>query len=395
MESETEKDSTGLKPPNENGDTRLLVILTVSSLVVLICGNLQYFTLHFSYFPYVSSGVMAHYYIDYFSFGFIKRGLIGSIMGPFGLAPWSGLVRFVAFLIGTVVALTAAGFVYRLRKYFEPGLYDLFGAFVIFSPATILNIGFDLGRFDQLLILCSILALWFISRGDWIKLIAVSVVAVLIHELFLLFFFPILLYTAAFRSELEWKKAGYLLLAVGVVSILLFFFGRIESLTVSQIAEEIEPVDIHFQNFGVIWKQTLAGNFGYSMTYLSKLTGFERISLVAGTVYMGAVLVLTSSLARTNGLDRYGYIVLLLGALPVFLLAIDYSRWFSLLMTNGFIYFIFSVMQKGEVVTITNGQRRAMIVLLVAGLILGPIGVIESFPAFDSLLNMLFDFFID
>lgn len=372
-------------------DVASFSILMVSSVGILIASNLSYGFLPVHLFPYVESGKLAHYYVNYFDVGFVKRGLFGSIISGLTGAPDIRHIRFFAFMLGLFICFLACFHVQKIRRYFDKRSYYLVAGLIIFSPATIFNIGQDLGRYDQLLMLCSILSLYAIKNRDIAKLIIITVTAVLIHELYIIMFFPVVLYVSLFHSELEFKKISWLLLILGALSLLIFFFGKIEHLNVPQIAEVLSTNEFKFNNLGLIWKRTISDNIRYTLGYLSDYSSRDILWLTAGAGYTLLIFLMLIGISVVNHLDYRGYIVILTASLPIFLLAIDYSRWYSLMMINTFIYFIYIVKkEKANTLKISDGYAMGISLLVAGGIVLGPVGVIRSFPLFDDLMTLIF-----
>jgi hypothetical protein len=187
-----------------------------------------------------------------------------------------------------------------------------------------------------------------------------------------------------FHSKFDFRQLGYLVLGIGIVMGILFFFGKIETKSVEEIASTISVDGFEFWDSGVIWKRTLEENIVYTAGIISGFSSAKIIPLIYGGAYTLLVFALLAMISTFNKMDWYGYLVILLASLPIFFLAIDYSRWYSLMTINGFLYFGFCIFNEKEKdntgITLTNQHLAVCSLLLIFGLILGPIGIIHSFP---------------
>lgn len=359
--------------------------LLLCSITIYSVSNLLFIFWDFDLFPYMDQGKIAHYYINYYDFGFVKRGLVASLIQTFG-HPTVAMIHYTGYVMGLAVCGLGSYLIWKMRDYFGAKSYILFTAFLMFNSGTFTNLGYDLGRFDQLLIICSIASLYFIRQGALIKLIAVSIAALLIHEMYIILFFPLLLYVAVYHSEFKWGELGGWVLSVGLVMVFLFFFGKIEGKSVEQIANTIDVEGFQFWKSGIIWTRTLGENLSYTSEYISGYSPEAVIRLVFGAVYTLLTLILLTMISTYNKMDWYGFGVILLAGLAIFILAIDYSRWYSLIIINSFLYFGFCTLCRGESgkgqVVLTKPHMAIMSLLLIAGLILGPIGIMRAFPLF-------------
>lgn len=363
-----------------------LIGLLLCSVTIFSISNLWFVFWDLDIFPYVDQGKIAHYYINYYDFGFVKRGLVASLIKTLVGQPTVAFIHYAGFIMGLVVCCLGTYLIWKMREHFGTKSYLLFAAFIIFNSGTFINLGYDMGRFDQLLIICSILSLYFIRQGALFKLIAISVVALLIHEMYIILFFPLLLYIVVYHSEFTWRELRYWGFSIGLVLAFLFFLGKIEGKSFEQIAQTIEVDGFQFWKFGVIWTRTLGENLSYTLDYISGYSPEAAIRLIFGAVYTLVTLIVLTMISTYNKMDWYGYGVILMAGLIIFFLAIDYSRWYSLIIINSFIYFGFCTLCRDESrdgkLVLTKSHMAVISLLLILGLILGPIGIMRAFPLF-------------
>lgn len=365
----------------------LLSCLVLASIAMLIYTNLRF--QHFDLFPYVRPGIVAHYYVNYYDFSFVKRGLVASLIRTTGMYPGVNTVHYTGFFIGIAACCAASYGIFKMKNNFGYWSYLLLAALMVFNPGTFANMGFDLGRFDQLLIICSLLSFYYIRQGALLKVMIISAIALLIHELYIILFFPILFYTLVSHSNFSLRQIGFLLVVIGLVLGALFFFGEIENKNYKEVGETITVDGLYFGNYGIIWTRTLEANMAYTGKFLSGLPSGQIIRIIYGGTYTLLIFALLIMISLFNKMDWYGYLIILLTSAVIFFLAIDYSRWYSLMIVNGFLYFgfcSFSAKERQQDKLILTKQHLIVTaLLLIIGFILGPIGVIRSFPFFNFL----------
>lgn len=144
-----------------------------------------------------------YYYINYWEFGFVKRGLLGTVF------TLTGLNRMVAPTLFTcivhILGLLAFSLFFWLLAHRcsrdlntadrrrKPWLYAVF----LTSPALFLHFGFDLGRVDLFGLNITLLALLMLLadlpwRVKILTTLLVTVVGLLTHEAYLFFWSPLL-----------------------------------------------------------------------------------------------------------------------------------------------------------------------------------------------------------
>jgi hypothetical protein len=141
----------------------------------------------------------AHWLLDY-RFGFIKRGLAGSVLACLS---WAGLMRqtadTVALLSFAVFALLAIAFLAMTARLLDtdgwPGASFAAAAVFATSPFVVMT-GHFMGYMDHLMLLAAFGAAWLALRGRAWPAGIVAALGVLVHESFLLVGFPLLLLAA-------------------------------------------------------------------------------------------------------------------------------------------------------------------------------------------------------
>ena len=150
----------------------------------------------------------AHWLLDY-RFGFIKRGLAGSLLSTStavaGAQPTRALIDAAGIALLVVSTAVLLGLAVRLatRDQSRPGM--LVALAVACSPAVVMNAHLC-GYFDGLLLTLAVIAVVLVRRGRPWAAAAVVTLAVLVHELSLILVAPVVL-LAAWRCGVARHRA--------------------------------------------------------------------------------------------------------------------------------------------------------------------------------------------
>ena len=185
-----------------------------------------------------------YYYLNYWQFGFVKRGLLGSLVSLTGLnrlvdpPVFTCFVHILGLITLSVLFWTLAfrctlklGFLDQRRK---PWLYIVFAT----SPALFLHFGFDLGRVDLFGFNITLLVLLILFERVPFPLRVASMLlatatGLLSHESYLFFWLPLLGLGAFHSFETEprvrraWAMGGWVFL-ISLIMIILRIFGPFE-----------------------------------------------------------------------------------------------------------------------------------------------------------------------
>ena len=130
-----------------------------------------------------SFGRIWAFYINYADFGFVRRGLVGTILQGTALTSlFSNAYHFaIAVQHAAIVVLIALTAIYFLRLRHDPGL--LFKAVVFLSPAFILQVAYTTGSLDIFVLILVFLNILMVRNV--LLFSALLFVGPLVHELFL------------------------------------------------------------------------------------------------------------------------------------------------------------------------------------------------------------------
>jgi hypothetical protein len=177
--------------------------------------------------------VQAHWLIDY-RLGFIKRGFIGSIITIFshlGIIPRSEYIITVLSFVNTIVLY--AMFFLILWRIFEKTSWDEYSysiLYILMTSPFVLTSGDFFGNFDPIIIVISFMCVWLIIHEKIIPCSILIIIALLIHENYLVIGFPLLLFTLYTTKNSHGRlrmKMIYPILVVFVTFLMIFIAENI------------------------------------------------------------------------------------------------------------------------------------------------------------------------
>lgn len=159
----------------------------ILSLISIVVGMLPALYRFFGGSVFVNSFKLRHFYVNYFEFFFAKRALLGTITYPyfatFGDGETEGKLGLLLFestvLAALIVMLSRLGRREGLRN--SP-IYVMVLAGFLFSPAGLMELTGDIGRFDHLNIVLILAASFAALKRRYPIVGALFCTTVLIHE---------------------------------------------------------------------------------------------------------------------------------------------------------------------------------------------------------------------
>ncbi|MGJ4930888.1 hypothetical protein ACQR1I_29330 [Bradyrhizobium sp. HKCCYLS2038] len=289
------------------------------------------------YIPYI------HLLVDY-HFGFIKRALIGAIVGLFAAkVP----VWLVFALAGSVWLITFVLFLQLFRRTFGLDRTQLpLLVFTAGSPFVFKNFLFTLGHFDIYGCLGAIILLLVPTYSLGYVLLAafISAVLVLIHHIHLLMYVPTIAAIVVLRyylprptTRLDVAVGAAALLGLGVLFLAAQFLGTMplpEADFVSYLRTRMaDPSRTELLQFAYVWYQPLAKEVQDTWARLpSNLLGVPVYALL---LWLHAPLwrtfrdLIAALEQRHRHVVSAALIVISLAYLVMFAMVFDYSRWIS------------------------------------------------------------------
>lgn len=312
---------------------------------------------------------MTHYHVNYFEHGFLRRGLVGTLVHPvFSALPDGGAAEYAVMLgIGLTACLglilTARTLLVRATPHGAGGWLGLLALALILSPAGFMQMGYDMARLDQLNFVLVALALLCVSRGRVLAAGALMGAATLVHEAVLFYGVPVV-------AGLAWSLAGpdrlrALLIAAlpaSAVAVLLVLFGDTPVDLASALSPEINLA-------APVWTRDM----------LHPAWGWPPLHYLIAAYFALVPLFL---LHRYYVLNRAAPDLLFLApfaGLALFALGVDYGRWsHCIFFATLCVIFAAPALNRRPGVELSSRPIRWLITPWL--LPLGPIGIAVLYP---------------
>ncbi len=321
---------------------------------------------------------MTHFHMNYFDFGFIKRGLAGSVLAPLMRALEDGGQGEYLLMFGYDIALSVLfmalvlAVLYRARR---AGFWPLLAVLLI-APTGFMQLGFDLGRYDHLNLILVVLALICVGRQRPLLAGLLLFVAVLNHEAVVVYGIPVVLAYAWITDQKDHAtpRRHTNLLLTGILPILaaglILGFGR----------ADIDPALILPENVSLassVWSREII----QPSLFLRK---FHYLILLFYTVmpYLFLRWFYAANTLKTDLLFLAPF-----ATLAMFALGVDYARWTALILFSCICVIALRFRDGHENTDIFAPTYRKLL-LLAYVLPLGPIGITHPLPYLFALLGV-------
>lgn len=334
----------------------------------------------------------AHYAIDYFNYGFVKRGFIGTLfdMAVEGFDIAIANLGYFTFLFCSYIMVLF--FLYSFNRFFKTREeWLLFSALIIFSPAIFPHFVFDCGRFDIVLVVLFLISLGLTENGYFFISSILATVGILIHEIYIIIFLPpvflILMDNCSNFKERRPRLIKALSLPV-LATIALYFWGKYEpgisDLTVrlhSEIGSDWDQVIS-----AKVWTRPLSANF--SIVWGSLQNFITIFHFIVGFIFLLCNVTWFFYICKINCIGKPGIIYSVFCPLILCLLGIDFARWFSFSVILIFTVLCYLVMNK-QVYHFSLGDLKYSYLLLGGSVLLGAYSVTGSFFMVDKVIKIL------
>lgn len=363
---------------------------SLTAIILFICFLPTIFLKLFNLFSFRS--ILGPFVINHFIFNyeieFVKRGFIGEILRLTFNEVTNKLI-LISFILLFI-------FIFLLIKfYYEPydsknkfGLY-LFFIFAITHFATINNYIYDIGRFDQFLIIILLTCIYFIKKYGNINYLIIPLlclIALLIHEAFFFMFLPLIFVYWIYIKPKILKKWFFFLIIIFLLfsTFLIGHYGKMESIDYETYKEIlIEKYGEDYHSSGAF--QVLYGNIKDNMIYTWKrhLTLRRLIEHIILFICLIPTFYLMTKLFKKLKKIEWLLILSAFGPLALYILGHDYARWWGLAITNLFIVIVLLSRKeefKENLNLIFYKYRKIVYIIIILSIIVGPIGTITLFP---------------
>ena len=379
--------------------------LSFLSMVFLIAGHIV--QVGFKSFFAVSNWLTPQYFLNYQEFGFIKRGFIGSVINIFTDNPTSLSIFIISCLVSVLTTVIFWSFIvnssYHALNYKSRNIFFML---VALSPAIFWQFGYDLGRYDQINFSILIISLLLIEKDKLFFSSVLCALALLIHEVFLFMFMPVIFFIVLDKYKDDTitmliKKLLFFLSLPVVTMLFITLYGKFEpgidiltdNLKETNAASVIALMEGPFSPLEV-WVRSASDNFTHTLKHFSvdqvyRTKGFIN-SLFIGLFYLAFWVIFYYKLHKDNKIHFNLLSFAPFMSFPLYFIGTDYARWFSIIILNMCIVFLFKL--RKPIVNNVQISYNVITGFLVLSTILGPIGVLITWPALITICFYIFNF---
>lgn len=297
--------------------------------------------------------------------GFLKRGLIGEIFNILAIpTTWDNFAIFSALLLTGVIVTF-----HQLLKNMDVLSYCAFAVAFIGMPVFLRNLAHDWGRFDQIALIFVFLLLFCLNNlAKFRLLLCISPLLLFIHEATLLWVFPTVLVIAFFTD----RKSAYLLAPVLLVCMAVILqWGNLdidEGAYMTLMSEWASPIPIYplvVKTLTESPQQVIAASVPALIANLQTAHGMFSVAIM---------LSVAASLFFIRDKVLVGFSFLsLLSACILFIVAVDFFRWISLLCFIVMFYLLYA--HQRELIRNKTILNYYLILLGFTGLFFDPVGI--------------------
>lgn len=318
----------------------------------------------------------ATYYAMNYSYGFIPRGLIGTIFnwvvkGNISASnAWLFVFVFtvilnilISILLGKLIRKTKGDNNNKKTVAWFVGIYLVMPFMVRYLYGT------NMGRLDLFLYIITILQILLLTKYNnlitQIITLLLSVICVAIHEAYIWFVFPILFVVLTYNLYLKSFKPKncfvFILICLSVLLSTMYFqfFAEIKSDSVEQLTTHlsnitdlaINPQTLDLEYFNHSFDMHLA----FTSKYLSKNIFGISVSTIILSPVIAIILILRKKafeLAKKNNKKFYWTLVIMQLAIllyiPAFCFTSDWGRWLIGLFNYELAIIIFAIIENQE-----------------------------------------------
>lgn len=348
---------------------RHFLLLALLSLAVGSLANL-YFWLGADR-PLIGPWLLKQYYVNYLDFGFAKRALVGTLLYPLFSAPVVDAATGAALATGVSLAIFA-GLILLLDRFHarplrkgEAGLGACVLAALLLSPAGLMEIAHDIGRYDAPNILLLSIAVALVLKGRPRLAGLLFAVAGLVHEA--VFFYgagPLAVALFATRARAVDMAACLVpgALALGAVGL----WGNLDP-------AQLALLDARPGSGTTVWSRGV-------IEVPIALKPYEQVALVFYTL---APFILLFAVLRHKRASLWRYYLPPAATLLLFPLGFDYFRWASLGLFAVALTLLIGAARLGW--RLPPASPMLVAVFLLYCLPLGPLGTAHPLPFLELI----------
>lgn len=327
---------------------------------------------------------LAHYEINYFDYGFVKRALLSNLFVAFHGQRWVDATLVFNLVFDAALCALASVFLTRLWRETGRPTATVFTAATLFGSFGLINLGSDIGRFDFALLVMLVGSLWWIGRGAAMGPALVTAAALLTHEIYFFIGVPIVLAymldrlhdAGRLQARAIARQLGPMAGAVVATGLALKFWGRYEpgyDALAHRFGHFIFPAAVK------VWTRPLGANVALVDDYW-RYGIYTVFDIACEAVVWLVMLVSIGVMYRA----RRASALLLLAppcVLPLYLLGTDYARWCKLGFALLIIAVAFAVRDQRLAGETLDRPVVRLLMLALVGLPFVPFGIEHAFQS--------------
>ncbi len=290
----------------------------------------------------------SHWFLDYHH-GFMRRALVGQLLSHIHFISWHQIFLIEAVVLACGVALTYLVFRSILFGTLEE---RLLGAFLLAAPAFLPHMAAMGGELDNILYVVVLLAAYTLiqlqNSAGLVLATLLVVVALAIHEAFLLMFYPLLLVLLLHllhRRKISALGFSLHLAVIGACFLAILFHGRYHGPQAEWVAHAQQRTDMPIETAVMIpLNNTLREQVLFVRErYTHSLVGRVILSLLLSIPYGVALWrLLSGTLQRQRYTVTIRRLIIASFFIPLLLIPLghDIMRWMAALCINISLYIL-------------------------------------------------------
>ncbi len=350
-------------------------------------------SIFFTVYPIELGGFkFGHFLLSYES-EFLKRGFVGEIsrliFDEVSYSLFNKISYFFIFILFSLFSFLSYLVIYKNHE--DTGAW-LFLTIFITASFTFQHFYLDLGRFDQILLIIALILIFIINRS--IKVFnfiapAFILILLLIHEAALFIIIPFILGYSFYKDSS--KQNIIIILALLLFSLILTSVisinGSMKNMSLEEHHEYLSSS--HEEDFGGIYVVHKSGFKENVVKTINRLLTKDSIRehIKLAIFLFPLILVFFPFIfkdIKKNGLSPRHYLLIAsLAPLGLYLLGLDFYRWWSLALTNFFIANILILINedsyRDSLFDFIYKHQLVAIIIIFNSIVFGPMGVDSAF----------------
>ena len=348
----------------------------------------------------MGSWKVAQYFFSYFD-EFIKRGLIGTFFDLLNINVSHKSIVISSLIISNVFFIIFYTFSNLAFQNSEKKYFTMFILLFILSPATVMHLGIDLGRYDHYMLLLFITSLILLSKNanyTTVTLPIILILGLLTHEIFLFFYAPIIFSIIYYFYRNNNINSSILYLSFFGTTLTLFFLfiaGKADIILVNDIKSKVlNLIDFSYNPSGSLQVWTRSAIENITLTLNSFTSKYKLIHiLLTLPLLVSIIYIINMILSKSKNFDKNARLIFYSTFLmfPMYFLGTDSARWTALLIMNLFIVFLFLKYKLQIDISNINFNQKDKIIIIFIFLhtFLGPLGIGGSYDYAIKVISKL------